>query len=76
MASISLRAPTAPNSASWTRRGWCLAEFHERASKELPNYPGDDRVRWRTYWSNSVSYKDAADFEHLLDGPGKPGLPV
>ncbi len=33
-------------------------------------------MRWRTYWSNSVSYKDAADFEHLLDGPRKPGLPV
>jgi len=54
----------------------CLVEFHERASKELPNYPGDDRAGWRTYWFNSFPYKNAADLDRLLDGLRKAGLPV
>jgi adenylate cyclase len=53
-----------------------LAEFHERASEELPNYPGDDRAGWRTYWFNSFPYKNAADLDRLLDGLRKAGLPV
>jgi adenylate cyclase len=54
----------------------CLVEFHKRASKELPNYPGDDRAGWQTYWFNSFPYKHAADQRRLLDGLRKAGLPV
>jgi adenylate cyclase len=54
----------------------CLAEFHERARKELPNYPGSHPEEWQAYWSDSFPYKNAADFDHLLDGLRKAGLPV
>jgi adenylate cyclase len=54
----------------------CLAEYHERAGKELPKDPGDDRKGWQTYWFNSFPYRNAADLDRLLDGLRKAGLPV
>jgi tetratricopeptide (TPR) repeat protein len=51
-----------------------MAEFHQRAKRDMPHYPGRDREAWRTYWYNSFSYEHAEDLEHLLEGLEKAGL--
>jgi tetratricopeptide (TPR) repeat protein len=51
-----------------------MAEFHRRAKRDIPRYPGHDRKAWRTYWYNSFSYENAEDLEHLLEGLEKAGL--
>ena len=53
-----------------------MSEFLTAASSEIANYPDQDREAWRRYWARMFPFKRAADFEHLLDGFRKAGMPV
>ncbi len=53
-----------------------MAEFRRTAATTITNDPGEDREAWRQYWVRIFSFKRAVDFEHLLEGLCKAGLPV
>jgi tetratricopeptide (TPR) repeat protein len=53
-----------------------MAEFLERSRHELAHYPGDDGAEWLAYWYKSFPYKNAEDFENLIDGLRKAGLTI
>jgi TolB-like protein/Tfp pilus assembly protein PilF len=43
---------------------------------ELAIQPGKDSELWRAYWARLACFKNPADFEHLLEGLRKAGLPT
>jgi adenylate cyclase len=53
-----------------------MSNFLVEAAKTVTRYPGDDRNAWRAYWARKCPFQRPADFEHLLDGFRKAGLPV
>jgi class 3 adenylate cyclase/tetratricopeptide (TPR) repeat protein len=53
-----------------------MADFLAEAAKTLAHYPGDDCNAWRAYWARKLPFQRPTDFEHLLEGYRKAGLPV
>jgi adenylate cyclase len=53
-----------------------MSDFMAEAAKTTTRYPGNDRSAWRAYWAQKLPFQRPADFEHLLDGFRKAGLPV
>jgi len=53
-----------------------MSDFLAVAAKTIAVYPADDCNAWRTYWARKYPFQRPADFEHLLDGFRKAGLPV
>jgi TolB-like protein/class 3 adenylate cyclase len=53
-----------------------MSDFLIEAAKTITRYPGEDRNTWRAYWARMYPFQQPADFEHLLDGFRKAGLPV
>jgi adenylate cyclase len=43
---------------------------------ELTIQPGKDSELWRAYWARLACFKNPTDFEHLLEGLRKAGLPA
>jgi TolB-like protein/Flp pilus assembly protein TadD len=52
-----------------------MTEFLSTACEEIADYPGQDRERWRRYWTRQFPFKDPADLDRLLDGLRSAGLP-
>ncbi len=51
------------------------AEVLESAKTELAIQLGEDAERWRSYWVKQFPFQNPDDFEHLLGGLRKAGLP-
>jgi adenylate cyclase len=51
------------------------AEVLESAKTELAIQLGEDAERWRSYWTKQFPFQNPDDFEHLLSGLRKAGLP-
>lgn len=52
------------------------AEFQDLMGPELANLQGDDNERWRDHWFKLFQFMNPEDFEHLLEGLRKAGLPA
>jgi adenylate cyclase len=52
------------------------AEVIQSVETELVIQPGNDSEFWRAYWARLACYKNPADFEHLLEGLRKAGVPA
>jgi TolB-like protein/Flp pilus assembly protein TadD len=52
-----------------------LDEFLRVAKHDMAVYPGDRLKDWEAYWHAAIEYRDQQDFDHLLDGLRKAGLP-
>jgi len=52
------------------------AELLRYAKRELAVNLGDDKERWLEYWQRVFPFKYEEDFEHLLEGLRKAGLPA
>ncbi len=52
------------------------AELLHYAKRELAVNLGDDKERWLEYWQRVFPFKHEEDFEHLLEGFRKAGLPA
>ncbi len=77
---------------SWVRFAWlaaCYAQLGhdeqargaaanvlESAKTEMMLPPGDDVEHWRDFWARQTRLKNLDDFEHLLEGLRKAGLPA
>jgi TolB-like protein/Flp pilus assembly protein TadD len=53
-----------------------MLAYLKAAPSEIASYPGEDREAWRKHWARFFPFKRPADFEHLLDGFRRSGLPV
>lgn len=53
-----------------------VREFHALLEPELVATLGDDVAKWRENWSNLFSILNPDDFEHMLEGLRKAGLPA
>jgi adenylate cyclase len=51
------------------------AEVLESAKTVLTIQLGEDAERWRSYWTKQFPFQNPDDFEHLLGGLRKAGLP-
>lgn len=52
------------------------AEFQDLMGPESPPLQGSDSERWRDYWFKLFQFMSPEDFEHLLEGLRKAGLPA
>ena len=52
------------------------AEFQELMGPELTTLQGGDSERWRDHWFKLFQFMNPEDFEHLLEGLRKAGLPA
>jgi adenylate cyclase len=50
--------------------------FLQRAKDELKPFPGDDPQAWRRYMDLGYARRHKDDFEHILEGARRAGLPV
>ena len=50
--------------------------FLDRARNELNPFPGDDPQAWRRYFERTCIRRRKEDFEHIIEGARKAGLPV
>jgi hypothetical protein len=55
--------------------GAAAAEVLESAKTELAIQLGEDAEHWRSYWVKQFPFQNPDDFEHLLGGLRKAGLP-
>jgi adenylate cyclase len=53
-----------------------MSNFLDRAKDELNPFPGDDPQAWRRYLEWAYDRRRKEDFEHILEGARKAGLPV
>jgi hypothetical protein len=51
-------------------------KFLDRAKDEIDPFPGDDPQAWRRYLEWAYARQRKEDFEHILEGARKAGLPV
>jgi len=58
-------------SAAWT----ALSRFLAEAERDMTDFPGDDPLGWRAYWSGSFPYRNRSDLDHLFEGLRRAGLP-
>ncbi len=52
------------------------AEFQDLMRPELTTLQGGDSERWRDHWFKLFQFMSPEDFEHLLEGLRKAGLPA
>ncbi len=52
------------------------AEFQDLMGPELTTLQGSDSERWRDHWFKLFQFMSPEDFEHLLEGLRKAGLPA
>jgi adenylate cyclase len=52
-----------------------MARFLTAAERDNGDFPGTDGGRWREYWQVRYPFKHAEDFEHVMQGLRKAGLP-
>jgi adenylate cyclase len=50
--------------------------FLDRSKEELNPFPGNDPKAWRRYLERAIVRRREEDFEHILEGARKAGLPV
>ncbi len=54
-----------------------LVEAYLRiAAQEMCEFPGDDPDVWQEHWWRAVPYQNSIDFDHLVNGLQKAGLPI
>jgi len=46
------------------------------AREKIALWPGDETKAWQQHWAQSQPFRNPDDFEHLLDGFRKAGMPV
>ena len=53
-----------------------MNEFLNRAKDELNPFPGDDRRAWQQYLEWAYARRRKVDFEHIVEGARRAGLPL
>jgi tetratricopeptide (TPR) repeat protein len=53
-----------------------MNKFLDHSKDELNPFPGDDPQAWRRYLEWTYDRRQKADFEHILEGARRAGLPV
>lgn len=49
----------------------CLAEYMERASRDMPHYPGENLDNWRPFFRRMLDYRDEDDLDRVMDALNK-----
>jgi TolB-like protein len=53
-----------------------MEAYMAKAQEEITIWPAQDPKAWRQHWAQSQPFRKPADFEHLLDGFRKAGMPA
>jgi adenylate cyclase len=52
------------------------AEFLKLVEAEFREWPSDEKEPWRVYWRYVFNFANQAEFDHLMEGLRKAGLPA